>query len=134
MAKYRNRTFENEFGRWDSQLEYYRYLVLRDAESRGEITGLQRQRQYELIPAQQAECVSRRTVRNGTTVKRTLKTVEKSCTYRADFTYFLSDGTEIVEDTKGYRTKEYVIKRKLMRLQGHPIREVRNANEPILLP
>lgn len=37
------------------------------------------------------------------------------CRYRADFTYTLADtGEKIVEDTKGYRTEIYRLKRKMM--------------------
>ena len=44
--------------------------------------------------------------------------------YIADFAY-MQDGKYIVEDTKGVKTPEYVIKRKLMLwLQGIRIREV----------
>ena len=35
-------------------------------------------------------------------------------TYIADFVYMDKDGQQVVEDTKGVRTKEYIIKRKLM--------------------
>ena len=47
-----------------------------------------------------------------------------SVTYVADFVYFEGDKL-IVEDTKGFRTKDYIIKRKLMRyLLGINIKEV----------
>ena len=38
------------------------------------------------------------------------------CTYKADFVYRMSavDLTDVVEDCKGMRTREYVLKRKLM--------------------
>ncbi len=39
--------------------------------------------------------------------------LEKECSYYADFVY-IKDGKTVVEDTKGVRTKEYRIKRKLM--------------------
>src|SRR5262245_5951739 len=38
----------------------------------------------------------------------------KICQYRADFTYRDLDGKLIVEDTKGFRTREYQIKARLM--------------------
>ena len=43
----------------------------------------------------------------------------------------MKDGVEVVEDTKGHKTRDYVIKRKLMRVQGHPIREVKRPGEEI---
>lgn len=46
---------------------------------------------------------------------------EKPVRYKADFVYIdNSTGQMVVEDTKGYRTPEYIIKRKLM-LQVHGI-------------
>lgn len=44
--------------------------------------------------------------------------------YRADFLILRRDGTFIIEDAKGVRTKEYVIKKKLMAELGLEIREV----------
>ena len=46
--------------------------------------------------------------------------MERPCTYVADFVY-KEGGKTVVEDTKGFRTKDYIIKRKLM-LQVHGIR------------
>lgn len=39
---------------------------------------------------------------------------ERACSYVADFVYRETGGAEIVEDCKGFRTSEYIIKRKLM--------------------
>ena len=48
--------------------------------------------------------------------------LERACSYIADFVYTdCKTGQTIVEDTKGMRTREYVIKRKLM-LYMHGIR------------
>ena len=48
--------------------------------------------------------------------------IERSCRYVADFVYTdRATGRTVVEDTKGFRTKEYIIKRKLM-LHVHGIR------------
>jgi hypothetical protein len=46
--------------------------------------------------------------------------VERACAYVADFVY-TENGKKIVEDTKGFKTKDYIIKRKLM-LWVHGIR------------
>lgn len=40
--------------------------------------------------------------------------IEKPVYYIADFVYIDKHGNTVVEDTKGVRTKDYVIKRKLM--------------------
>lgn len=76
------------------------------------ISGLRRQVKYELIPAQKD--------------LKTGKVIERPVTYKADFVYTdVSTGREIVEDAKGVRTKEYVIKRKLMLYnKGIQVREV----------
>ena len=46
--------------------------------------------------------------------------MERECSYKADFVYG-EDGKTVVEDVKGFRTKEYIIKRKLM-LERYGIR------------
>ena len=50
--------------------------------------------------------------------------IERECSYKADFKY--EEGLKtVVEDVKGFRTKEYIIKRKLLLYQyGIRIREV----------
>ena len=48
------------------------------------------------------------------------KLLERECAYIADFVY-TENGKIVVEDTKGLRTKDYIIKRKLM-LYVHNIR------------
>ena len=71
---------------------------------------LQKQVTYELIPAHYE-------VING---KR--KCIERACTYRADFVYYDVENKQlVVEDSKGFRTKDYIIKRKLM-LHVHGIK------------
>lgn len=45
---------------------------------------------------------------------------ERECRYIADFVYYL-DGELRVEDVKGMKTKDYIMKRKLM-LHVHGIR------------
>ena len=54
------------------------------------------------------------------------KVIEKECAYIADFTYFDVNIDEyVVEDTKGFRTTDYKIKRKLMlHVHGIRIREI----------
>ena len=50
--------------------------------------------------------------------------VERAVKYVADFVYEEDSGT-VVEDTKGFKTPDYIIKRKLMLLQyGVRIKEV----------
>ena len=82
---------------FDSKFEAQRYQELAYLEKANVITNLRCQVKYALIPSQ----------------KRPDGTTERAVNYIADFVY--SDGKNvIVEDTKGVKTPEYVIKRKLM--------------------
>lgn len=86
----------------------------------GKISDLQRQVRFELIPAQrEPDTVGPRGgVKKG-------RTIELACDYVADFVYRNEDGATVVEDTKGMRTKDYVIKRKLMLyVHGIQIKEI----------
>lgn len=47
--------------------------------------------------------------------------IERACDYIADFVYTDDQGNVVVEDTKGFRTRDYIIKHKLM-LFVHGIR------------
>ena len=54
---------------------------------------------------------------------------KKVCTYVADFSFDErgkgGDWTPVVEDAKGFRTREYITKAKLFEaLHGFPVREV----------
>lgn len=44
--------------------------------------------------------------------------------YRADFIVLNKDGTYTIEDTKGYQTKEFRMKRRLMAEAGYTIKEI----------
>lgn len=100
---------------FDSKREAKRYGELLLLERAGAITELQRQVEFVLIPAQrEPDTIGKR----GGVIKG--KVLEHKCSYVADFVY-KEDGKLVVEDTKGFRTKDYVIKRKLM-LWVHNIR------------
>lgn len=100
-----------------SKKEHYRAEQLKLMQKAGVISDLKEQVPYELIPAQYGE----RSFMNKTRVL-----LERSCKYIADFVYTdCKTGLTIVEDTKGMRTREYVIKRKLMLyIHGIRIKEV----------
>ena len=98
---------------FDSMHEYKRYLDLKEMEEKGLITDLQRQVKFELIP-KQVEIIERYHKRTGVRIKDEVRTLEQECSYVADFVYYNQDGEMIVEDAKGLRTPDYVIKRKLM--------------------
>lgn len=94
---------------YDSRAEAIRGEELRALEAAGEITKLRRQVPFELIPAQREPG---KTGKRGGKIKG--KLIERAVSYVADFVYINKDGEEIVEDVKGMRTKEYILKRKMM--------------------
>lgn len=104
-SKYKAVKINNRFGKFDSKKEYERYLMLLDREKHGEISNLERQVEYILVPRQ---------------VDEKGKTLEQAVKYRADFKY-VEGGREVVEDVKGIKTRDYIIKRKLM-LERYKIR------------
>lgn len=89
-------------GGFDSKKESARYAELELMQRAGEITDLRRQVRIELIPKQAGE---------------------RAVEWLADFVY-TENGEEIWEDCKGFRTRDYVIKRKLaLWVHGKRIRE-----------
>lgn len=76
----------------------------------GKIANLDRQVKFELIPSQRV-CG---------------KVVERAVHYVADFVYVDTETEKrVVEDSKGFKTKDYIIKRKLMLfIHGIRVREV----------
>lgn len=108
VNKYRNKKVVRNGITYDSQKEANRHAVLKLLERSGKIRDLQRQVKFVLIPAQyEPDTVGKRGgVKKG-------KLIERECSYIADFVYE-ENGKKAVEDTKGFRTADYKIKRKLM--------------------
>ena len=101
---------------FDSKKEYYRYIELTLLSRSGAIKELKRQGKFELSPAQyEPDIINPR----GKAKKG--KLIERAVSYIADFVYTDENGKTVVEDTKGFRTKDYIIKRKLL-LYMHGIR------------
>ena len=93
MSKYGNvKTTTSDGITHDSIKEANRWCELKLLERAGKIKHLQRQVKYHLIPKQVGE---------------------REVCYIADFVYH-ENGKLVVEDVKGKRTKDYIIKRKLM--------------------
>ena len=109
---------------FDSNKEAQRYRELKLLEKAGKIADLQLQVPFELIPAQyEATDVIYTKGANKGKPKRG-KLIERAVTYYADFLYVeIEQFPDIrtvsvrlfVEDVKGCRTKDYIIKRKLFR-------------------
>ena len=91
MNKYQAQVTEVDGLRFHSKKEAARYRVLKMLEASGEIEGLLLQPRFPLVV-------------NGV----------KVCTYVADFQY-TEAGVQITEDCKGYRTREYLMKKKLLK-------------------
>lgn len=118
--KYGNKKIMTSDGTFDSRKEYFRFKELSLLERAGAIQNLKRQVKYVLIPAQYEPSteVYKRGEKKGQ--PKPGKMIEKECAYIADFV-FEENGKTVVEDTKGFKTKDYIIKRKLM-LYIHGIR------------
>ena len=113
---------------FDSKKEARRFQELCFKERAGEITDLQRQVKFVLIPSQYE--AYERYGKKGQRLKDGKRCIEKECAYVADFVY-KENGKLVVEDTKGYRNPStagyayFVLKRKLMLLvHGIHIKEV----------
>lgn len=77
------------------------YLIYKDMLKRGEIVKLELQPKFTLIPSFKGK--------DGKT--------EKSVNYTADFRLTYPDGRQRVVEVKGYKTRDYVIRRKLFKWQ-----------------
>lgn len=107
---------------FDSRKEARRYQELLLLERAGVIQNLRLQEKFLLIPSQYE--FYERYGAKGQELKPGRKLIEKECAYVADFVYE-ENGKTIVEDTKGFKTKDYIIKRKLMLyIHGIRIKEV----------
>lgn len=92
-AKYSNKKVDLDGKTFHSKREAARYQALKVILQAGAIADLETQTPFRIEI-------------NGV----------KICKYYADFTYTETDtGKKVVEDCKGYRTPEYVLKKKLMR-------------------
>lgn len=119
----RNKYHNHKSGGFDSLKEKRRYNELVMFERAGHISELQTQVHFELIPAQYE--FYERYGKSGKRLKDGARLLERACVYVADFVYKDSTGKTIVEDTKGVKTKDYIIKRKLMLyIHGIKIKEV----------
>ena len=108
--KYGNRRVTLDGHQFDSVREATRYSQLQLLERAGQIAGLELQPRFELIPKQ----------------RRADGKAERSCEYVADFRYTdTATGQTVIEDAKGMRTRDYIMKRKLMlQVHGISVREV----------
>lgn len=121
MSKYHSKKAFSYGALCDSQREARRWTELNLMLRAGEISDLQRQVKFVLIPAQREPDTKGK---RGGIIKGRL--LERECAYIADFVYTdNATGERVIEDTKGFKTPEYIIKRKLMLfMHGIRIKEV----------
>lgn len=91
-SKYGNKKTVVDGIKFDSRSEAVRWTVLKTMQSAKIISNLQRQVRYKLIV-------------NGQLVT----------TYVADFVYMDLHGKQVVEDVKGVRTREFIMKANLLK-------------------
>lgn len=107
--KYHNQKYSADGEVFDSKKEFQRWQELKILEKAGEISDLRRQVPFELLPVQREP--DKIGPRGG---RKPGRVIEREAVYIADFVYKDADGREVVEDCKGMRTKDYILKRKLL--------------------
>lgn len=121
-SKYGNKKYTLDGITFDSKKEAARWAELRILEKAGKIEDLRRQVKFVLIPAQYEDSteVYQRGANKGKPKKG--KLIEHEAAYIADFAYRDKETDRtVVEDTKGFKTKDYILKRKLL-LERYKIR------------
>lgn len=114
MSKYYSQKTVYDGIKFDSKKEARRFWELQQLQRAGLISGLKLQVPFELLPAQYEEShdVYKRGPKKGQPKQG--RCIEQSVVYVADFVY-TENGRLVVEDTKGVRTKDYILKRKMFR-------------------
>ena len=112
---------------FDSMKEARRYEQLLLLSKAGEITDLQCQVKFELLPPQYE--TYERYSKTGERLKDGRRLLERGIDYVADFVYTDKNGERIVEDTKGFKRgaayQIFTIKRKLMcSIHGIRVKEI----------
>ena len=98
MSKYNSKKVTYDNLKFDSKFEAMFYAYLKELEKKGEISNLERQVKYDLLPKQTDE--------NG-------KFLYHPVYYVSDFEYDDINHTHHTVDTKGFKTADFKIKQKL---------------------
>ncbi len=110
MNKYRNEKIIIDEIRFDSKLEARRYCELKLLQRANEIKNLRRQVTFELQPSYR---------KNNKTIR--------AINYIADFVYYdVKKDKTIIEDTKGFKTEVYKLKKKMFEYK-YPDLEIREV-------
>lgn len=109
MSKYYSRKVIIDGIKFDSKKEGNRYLELRLLLKARKIRDLELQKKFELLPKYK---INNKTIR--------------AISYIADFVYWdISKNEMVIEDTKGFKTEVYKLKKKLFEYKyGIEIKEV----------
>lgn len=92
-----------------SKREAARYVELKQLEKIGQISELSLQPKFELLPSMVLDGKKHRAI-----------------SYIADFKYVDHLGNSVIEDVKGMKTREYQLKRRLMKyMHGIEVKETR---------
>lgn len=120
MRKYGSKKVKIDGIVFDSKKEAHRYCELKLLLRAGKISNLELQKPFELIPTQREPSTMTKTGK-----EKLGRVIEQSVKYIADFVYTDENGQTVVEDTKGVKTKDYIIKRKmLLYFYGIRIKEI----------
>ena len=117
MNKYNARKCRMGDEVYDSKKEMQRHQELLLLEKTGQIQGLKRQVVFHLLPTQRETVMKKGVPKSG-------RVLEREVLYTADFVY-MENGKLVVEDVKGVKTRDYILRRKMMLyFHGIRIREV----------
>ena len=118
MSKYNNKKVVIDGIKFDSGKEGEYYLLLKDRLANGEISNLQRQVKYELVPAIKATKEVIKHLKCGDKIVEVEYVKQRAVNYVADFVYTdNATGEQKVVDVKSAITaknKEYILKKKMM--------------------
>ena len=109
-SKYGNQKITIDTITFDSTGEGLRYKELKLLAKTGQITDLQLQKKFIIVP----EIREPDTVGPRGGVKKG-KLIQSAAYYVADFVYYDKNGKLVVEDFKGFKTDLYKLKKKLMK-------------------
>lgn len=109
-SKYGNQKITIDNITFDSTGEGLRYKELKLLAKTGQITDLQLQKKFIIVP----EIREPDTVGPRGGVKKG-KLIQSAAYYIADFVYYDKNGKLVVEDFKGFKTDLYKLKKKLMK-------------------
>lgn len=111
--KYFAHKIRNQFGEFDSKQEYETFLYLKHQQDIGAINGLERQKEFEIIP----KLTKLVKVQLKTKVKYVERIDERAAHYTPDFCYW-KDGKYIIHEVKSKGTmlaRDYSLRKKLIK-------------------